>query len=221
MSDRDPDLPDLPDDEALAAEYALGVLGLPERLAAEARIKADPVFAARVQAWETDLGALNAAYAEVPPPAGLLARIEARLFPRPARSRQTSVLRVLGGAVAAGLIGAVVLIGLPPPDATAPALTASLTAEGQPLAFEASYAAGTLRVARTAGEAPDPGRSYELWLIAGGAPVSLGLIEGTAVELAVADLAPGAVLAVSLEPAGGSTTGAPTGPVLVSGTVGA
>lgn len=213
---------DLPEDDMLAAEYVLGVSGLPERAEAESRIKADPAFAARVHAWEADLAALNAGYAEVPPPPGLLPRIEARLFPAPKRARRPGWLGFLGGAVAAGILGAAVLIALPRSDAPGPALTASLTADAQPLVFEAAYLAGTLRVSRTAGDAAGAGQSYELWLIAGAsAPVSLGLIEGRAVELPLPILAPGAVLAVSLEPAGGSTTGAPTGPVLVSGTIGA
>jgi len=70
--------------------------------------------------------------------------------------------------------------------------------------------------------APIPAaNSYELWMLPEGrAPVSLGLLPGTgnaALPLdaeALAVLAQTMTLAVSLEPAGGSPTGAPTGPVL-------
>lgn len=70
-----------------------------------------------------------------------------------------------------------------------------------------------------------PERSLELWgLPTGGAPKSLGVIarsdKMTALKLAaVADhaLADFPALAVSLEPTGGSQTGAPTGPVLYTG----
>lgn len=70
-----------------------------------------------------------------------------------------------------------------------------------------------------------PDRSLELWgLPTGGAPKSLGVIvrsdKMTALKLAaVADqaLADFPALAVSLEPMGGSQTGAPTGPVLYTG----
>jgi anti-sigma-K factor RskA len=63
-----------------------------------------------------------------------------------------------------------------------------------------------------------------LWVIpADGTPRSLGMIEkaGTT-EMAMsaelkAWLVDGATLAVSLEPAGGSPTGLPTGPVIASG----
>ena len=70
----------------------------------------------------------------------------------------------------------------------------------------------------------ESGKALELWLLpAGGAPVSLGLLGGaeTIVDLPHAQttaIATGG-LAVSLEPAGGSPTGQPTGPVLFSGAV--
>jgi len=72
---------------------------------------------------------------------------------------------------------------------------------------------------------PDSGRSYELWLIASGnpKPQSLGLVgasEFTTRPLPqgfdVAAL-PAASYAISLEPAGGSPSGAPTGPILFKG----
>ena len=73
--------------------------------------------------------------------------------------------------------------------------------------------------------APDPGRSYELWLIPGPnqGPRSLGLIGGT--EFTSRALPPDldaealrtASYAVSLEPAGGSPKGVPSGPILFTG----
>ena len=79
-----------------------------------------------------------------------------------------------------------------------------------------------LRVS-TVNPRPAPaGNSYELWMLQGAGlpPVSLGLIPGTgnavlplnAAQLGV--LAQTMTLAVSLEPAGGSPTGLPTGPVI-------
>jgi anti-sigma-K factor RskA len=72
------------------------------------------------------------------------------------------------------------------------------------------------------------GRSPELWLIPhGGKPIAVGVISATApiiIRLAPAllsRLGPTAVLAVSAEPAGGSPTGQPTGPVIGQGTIGA
>lgn len=71
----------------------------------------------------------------------------------------------------------------------------------------------------------DPGRSYELWLISNNnpKPVSLGLVgasEFTTRALPqgfnISEL-PAASYAISLEPAGGSPSGAPTGPILFKG----
>jgi len=69
-----------------------------------------------------------------------------------------------------------------------------------------------------------PGKSLELWALPpGGAPRSLGLVatreKDTLSLKTVADqsLGDAAVLAVSLEPSGGSPTASPTGPVLYTG----
>ncbi len=209
-------------DDALAAEYVLGVLDLAERMAFEARLRAEPVLRHRVERWEARLAPLNDEFADVPAP-DLLPAIEARLFgPRPSRLRFWGGW--LGGALAAGLAIAVGLTQLPPPPgpAAAPGLRATLSAEAQTLVFAAAYdpATGQLRVARTAGPAAEAGRDYQLWLIgASGVPVPLGLLREAEVVTDVAALIPGETLAVSLEPAGGSPTGAPTGPVLVTGLI--
>jgi anti-sigma-K factor RskA len=71
-------------------------------------------------------------------------------------------------------------------------------------------------------------KTLEVWLVPpGGTPRSLGLLPsaegGTTIALnlphEVAQALATSELAVSLEPSGGSTTGAPTGPVLFSGAV--
>jgi anti-sigma-K factor RskA len=204
------------EDDALAGEYVLGVLDMADRTAVEARIKTDARFAATVAAWEDRLAGLNDDFAEVPAP-NLLPKIEARLFPVAAKPQRSWFGWLAGAAVAATLaIGAVVLWPVTP----APEFTATLQAEGQPLVIAASYAAGVISVTRAGGPEAEAGRVYELWLIDGAnAPVSLGLIEGETATRPVENLPEGAVLAISLEPDGGSTTGAPTGPVLVTGVV--
>jgi anti-sigma-K factor RskA len=68
---------------------------------------------------------------------------------------------------------------------------------------------------------PRPGHSLELWVIAGkAAPKSIGLMprEGAAaLSHMKVDPALDTTIAVSVEPIGGSPTGAPTGPVVYSG----
>ena len=209
-----------PDDEAdlLAAEFVMGTLPLDERAAAAARIRTDAGFADRVTAWENHLADLNDAYVEVPAP-DVMPQIEARLFPRAARARAAWFGWVAGALTAAGLAIAVVVFFAPHPPTNAP-LIATLGAEGSPLTFEARYDGASLIVARVAGPAPEPDRVHELWIIAPeAAPVSLGLLGNEPVSIPYPMPPAGWVLAVSLEPAGGSTTGAPTGPVLATGTV--
>lgn len=85
--------------------------------------------------------------------------------------------------------------------------------------------ASRMLTVRRVSAAPEQGRSYELWLISNKfpAPRSLGLVgvdEFTARALPAgvdADAIKTASYAISLEPAGGSPTGAPTGPILFKG----
>ena len=108
----------------------------------------------------------------------------------------------------------------PPP---APTHTAVFTdAQGRPVwILDARLPEGAFAIRALPAAAPPPGKSYELWMLpAGGAPVSLGLLPASgAVDLVLgAELArrmqTAAGIAVSLEPAGGSPTGQPTGPVV-------
>jgi len=69
-----------------------------------------------------------------------------------------------------------------------------------------------------------PGHDHQLWIIpAGGSPVSLGIVRaGAPVRIQVpAAVAPHfrarSAVALSVEPAGGSPTGQPTGPVVAAG----
>ena len=97
-------------------------------------------------------------------------------------------------------------------------------ATGRPVwVVRASAEAGSLTAAPV-GASPTPRQVPELWLIpAGGAPISLGLLDqqgesrSTLRPPAQARLRPGDTLAVSLEPPGGSPTGQPTGPVVSTG----
>ena len=123
----------------------------------------------------------------------------------------------------------------PPP--TAPAAPAG-TVAGPPMVAMLGDDSGTKIVANwdpgdrqlvlaLAGSMPeDPGRAHELWVIpADGTPSSLGTMpEGRMMHMELAAglaelLRHGATIAISVEPPGGSPTGAPTGPMIVSGTL--
>ena len=218
--DRDMPAPEMEGRDGMAAEYVLGTLPLPDRLEAERLIASDPSFAALVDAWTARLAPLNDDYAAIPPPPGVLGRTEARLFPvaaeKPARWRFW--LGALGG-VALAVLAAFALLPVLGPAPVIPTVTATLRGEGQPLIVSARYDATSQRlsVRRNEGPGAGQGNDYQLWLIpAGQAPVPLGLIREADLTIELASLPAGTTLAVSLEPAGGSPTGQPTGPVLIS-----
>jgi anti-sigma-K factor RskA len=212
------DAPLTPQDEdaALAGEYVTGLLSLSDRAAVEARLRRDPAFAALVSDWEYRLADLNDGYDEAPAP-NLLPAIEARLFPAASKPRRNWLGWLSGAAAAAVLVLGVVMLV---PQAPAPVI-ATLAAEDKTLAFEASYADGELTVTRVSGTPAPAGQVHELWIIPPDtAPISLGLLADAPLTVAAAKPPAGWVLAVSLEPAGGSTTGAPTGPVLMTAEIG-
>jgi anti-sigma-K factor RskA len=213
----EPDLDPSDEDDVLAGEYVLGVLSLSERLSIEARMKVDTNFSRRIAQWENDLGAVNDGYADLKPP-NLYPKIEARLFPKPPKVKDFSWFQFLLGSTAAAAIALSVFLTLPNPQGVS--LVATLRADAQPLVFAARFDGQALILSQTAGPVPAADKVYQLWLIDGdAAPVSLGLIRGRVVRRPVAGLSDGMILAVSLEPSGGSPTGAPTGPVLVTGVV--
>ena len=123
------------------------------------------------------------------------------------------------GGVALAVLAAFALLPVLGPAPVIPTVTATLRGEGQPLIVSARYDATSQRlsVRRNEGPGAGQGNDYQLWLIpAGQTPVPLGLIREADLTIELASLPAGTTLAVSLEPAGGSPTGQPTGPVLIS-----
>ena len=202
------------DDDLTAAEYVLGTLSLEDRAAAARRIGQDPAFAAAVHAWEDRFAALNDEYAEAPAP-DLLPAIEARLFPAPPpKPRRVGWLGWLSGAATAAALLVLVSLALPIGQ---PALVTEIVASDAAFQYEARFDGTRLVVRRSEGAAAPAGEVHELWIIAPDqAPVSLGLLGDAPLEIDYPVPPEGWVLAVSLEPAGGSPTGAPTGPVLAT-----
>lgn len=208
------------EDAALAGEYVLGVLGLAERAEAEARIRRDPGFAALVADWEARLGSLNEGFAEAKAP-NLLPRIEARLFPKQAAPRRSPLAAGLGwlsGALAAAVLALASVATLAPPR---PDLVATLSTADNRLAYRVTHFGERLQISRVAGVGAVRGQVHELWLIAPDAnPVSLGLLQDRPLVIRYPAPPAGFVFAVSIEPEGGSPAGRPTGPVILTATVG-
>jgi anti-sigma-K factor RskA len=232
--------------ERLAAEYALGTLRGRARERFRRWLREDAAAARAVAEWEARLAPLAAAVAPVRPPARVWRAIAERLGGAPASRglwESLAFWRSLGLAasgMAAALLAAVALIAPQPPQpAPAPVVLRAPSGEIAPsylavlsdpktrkpvLLVSAGRKSDQLWVKTLEPSIHVAGRSLELWALpASGAPKSLGLVateEKTMLKLAaVADqsLADVPALAVSLEPQGGSPTGAPTGPVLFSG----
>ncbi len=205
------------DDDLLAAEYVLGLLEGAAWHEAQDRAAIDGAFAARVQAWEERLSPLNAEFPEAPAP-DLLPRIEAELFADPKKTSRRGWLWGLGlGTVAALVFVVAFFVATPPVPPTGPVLVAELVDEARGLRLRAAYseASETLDLVLS-GPAADSGQDYELWVIdATGQPRSLGLLTLESRQLR-ASLAEGQILAISVEPEGGSPEPAPTGPVLAT-----
>lgn len=217
--------------DALAAQYALGTLSKRARRRIAAAARRDATVAAALREWELRLATIATAVPPVTPSPRVWSAIVGRLglvtnpeieAPWWSRLRLWRGLAVASTAAAVALSVALVSQRLAPPPPSIvvvlsgsdarPALIATSTANAQSITFRAI---GPVDVAAD--------RSLELWALpAGGAPRSLGLIPPSGsgrVDVPASALDAVPAIAISLEPRGGSRTGAPTGPVLWSGKV--
>jgi anti-sigma-K factor RskA len=215
----------------LAAEYALGTLDLADMRRAEAIAAEDPGFAAEITYWQDRLSPLTGLVAPVAPPASLWPRLALAtgiggLAPEP-RTRRSSRLWQGATAMSLALAASLALFAFLPRPPSAVPEQARFAAALAPLNSPAQFLAearpdGSLTVTSLAAAPAPAGRAYELWGLPQGAsaPVSLGVL-----PLGQRTIAPPVrpsareQLLISDEPAGGSPTGAPTGPVLWGGTL--
>lgn len=220
--------------DAEAAEYALGTLAAGEQVAFRQAMVDDPGLAAAVRAWEERLVPLAGGISPVAPSGHVWGSITSRTaadkvvaFP----SEQVERLRRAkgwwrGAAITAGAIAAMLAVALVVDRGErqpVPALMAVVNRSGDlpALIVRVDQRAGVIQIRALAAETPED-HSLELWSIAKGeAPRPLGILAGDAARLNLpatqAWPAEGATIAVSVEPKGGSPTGAPTGPVVYSG----
>lgn len=218
--------------DRLAAEYVLGTLPSRARRRFERLMAADPALARIAGDWADRLSPLDTATPAEEPPFHVWRAIERRIGAVPAAT-PSALRRWLNSLVfwrGLGLAGSVATAALAlylalVPRPISPFVVAVLAGHGG----EAGWVAiagpklGEVSFSAVAPQAEAKPHDFELWGIAHGPPRPLGLLPqrpGGAVALPAARLpAPGYVLAVSLEPPGGSPTGSPTGPVLYQGKI--
>ncbi|HVF36908.1 MAG TPA: anti-sigma factor [Sphingomicrobium sp.] len=225
------------DRDHLAAEYALGLLDGAELMEARGLVAGDAEFARLVEQWEERFEPLFDEYGEAEPPPGLRQRILSAL--EKDEGGEVVILRrrlgrwkgmaAAASAIAASLALVVAYDVTRPPPASVQTsegemMVASLNSPDDQMMMAAAWSPAKKELMLAGAMPAEAGRSHELWIIpADGKPRSLGVMAGEGLnKMAVAEpmaelFAGGATLAVSLEPRGGSPTGAPTGPVLASG----
>ena len=222
--------------DKVAAEYVLGTMSTRARRRFDVYLRANPQLRKAVSQWEFKLIALADAVPPIEPPPRVWQSIAARLhFGRASSAFWNSLSFWRLSSFASGLaaLALVIFIALPGPHApvdtgrmvvvmndiatSKPAMTAS---------WEPGQRGGRILRIRVMGHAEmAPNTAWELWMLPGSdqPPVSLGLItthETQIVKVSQAlaarlDAAQG--LAMSVEPAGGSPTGRPSGPILYAG----
>lgn len=225
---------DSDDIEALAGEYVLGTLDGAERAAVAARRQRERALDEAIGAWERRLAPLVETIPPVEPPPELLPRIESRIAASASGSAPAAnvidlerrMRRWRGLAIAASAIAACLVVVVGVRELVRPSVPGSYVAvfqkDDQSPAFLLTVDLTTRVLSiRPVAAQRQPGKSYQLWIASektGGVPQSLGLIDDdagvTRRVLAAYDPAvvEGATFGVSLEPAGGSPTGRPTGP---------
>lgn len=230
------------DRDTRAGEYVLGTLDAREAAALEAQMARDPALADAVAAWRERLAPLDEAPA-IAPSATLWPRIAASIETSrslaaapaaPARRNASTLVDLweslrfwrmasLTGALAtlALAIGLVVAVER---QARTPVLVAVLLTETDqsPAAIVNAFADGRTELVPLRTIPVPEGRALEIWTLWDRqiGPRSVGLIgraRSTPLRVQNLPLGPDQLFEITLEPAGGSPIGRPTGPILMKG----
>lgn len=233
---------DTPDEiEALAGEYVMGLLNADETEAFERRIASDPDVRRATGRWRARLLPLDEAAPSIAPSAELWNRIETRigragavesvpqaepgwftkLFGRTSPMRMTLVAASL--ALVMFVAGALFSRGLFAPDAPIAVAVLTVPNETRAAAVVEAFADGRVRVVPLVAVDVPAGRTLQVWTLWDRqvGPRSVGLMERPAERLYQTSGFPrpqrDQLFELTLEPAGGSPTGRPTGPVVFIG----
>lgn len=220
--------------EKLAAEYVVGTLRGRARARFQALLRYDPELRQIVAEWEARLTPLSAAASEIAPPARLWQAIARRIAgAKPGGARPGFAFwRGLAVTSTAFVLILATFIGVAPRPEPPMAMVAVMNDnKGLPAMVVSWPSMKAMRDPYVRIKVVQvhpvmaPGTTWEMWLLppGQGAPVSMGLITTDAdqtmkLKPALASRMDDAWgVAMSVEPKGGSPTGAPTGPVIFKG----
>lgn len=214
----------------LAADYVSGAMRGGARRRFEGLMAADASLRRQVRSWEDDLYALVWAIPPVMPSSRVWRAIRKQIRQKtPARMRNWGwdgayLWRLCSATLAAALIAMAVIqpVWL---NRAQPAQQVAVLQGEQGQAFlvirtdasGAMYATTLENLTKMA-----DGHALQLWSMPpGGKPISLGLVAANGLTRLMLPSGAGNIqkLGISLEPPGGSPTGQPTGPVLMTGDV--
>ena len=230
-----------------AAEYVLGTLSASERVTFASRLSTDSQAKVAVARWEERFADLADTVPPLIPDPTVWAAIEKRLpasgakihgfkvidggarpgFPAAAGPFKQSRDRWRAAALSSGAVAAALMVFVvgrelrAVSEAPSSIYVAAVNRGGDKPALIVRVDLKTRQVfvRPVATETPE-GRSLELWYIGDGKPPrSMGLVDKVSETLPIPRGAQddAATFAVTVEPAGGSKTGGPTGPIVYSG----
>ena len=215
--------------DALCGEYLLGALRGAARRRFERALREEPLVALRLEHWQSTLTPRYSKMIEAQPSGKIWKRLERELGLARYRTPWHSRAGFWRGWALAATAALVLAIGLqvlrPAVEPSAPIATLAGKPESAQVTALLSRDGRTLELRAARPVVAGPTQSYELWLLEGkAAPISIAVLGSLDARFAlppalVGRLAAGAKLAVSVEPAGGSPTGAPTGPVILVGDI--
>ncbi len=227
------------DERPLAAEYVLGLLEGDEKVEAERRLASDAAFAREVERWRARFAEFDDTSQPLPAGDALWRRIEAVVTgPLPPRAERTNVparvlarwwnsipaLRTAALGASVAVLGLAIGLGVAIREARQqPKLVAVLLDGDRAGAVVHAFADGRVVLLPLTEINVPQGRALEVWTLPSRerGPVSIGLMDrARTLSLQLKDLpapGPNQLFEITLEPATGSPTGRPTGPILFKG----
>lgn len=215
----------------LAAEYVLGTLRGRARARFEALQRYDPALRRAVAEWEARVTPLAAAAGEITPPPRVWRAISRRIAGARAGNSPAFWRGLAVASTAFAVLLATFISMAPRPEPPMAMVTVMNDDRGQAAMVVSWPPMAAMRDPhiriKVVQEHPTmaAGTTWEMWMMPGGkaAPVSMGLIgidrdQVMRITPALAGrIGEASGIAMSVEPAGGSPTGAPTGPVIFKG----